>query len=108
MKATCRSKIAAAYGLTFLLSKSKSTSSKMIVRSTFGAGGGGGGGRCGGGGGLGAGGGGGGGGGGRGGGGGGRGLGPRSFCLTKPAPNHRVPTGASATHHPYMSPPAAH
>ena len=38
MKATKRSKIAAASGLTLLLSKSKSTSSRIIVRSTFGAG----------------------------------------------------------------------
>src|SRR6516165_4282511 len=44
MNATNRSRIWAASGLIVLLSKSNSTSSRMIVRSTFGAGGGGGGG----------------------------------------------------------------
>src|SRR3990170_2949630 len=38
MKATRRSKMAPASGLMLLLSKSKSTSSRMIVRSTLGAG----------------------------------------------------------------------
>src|SRR5215471_1743091 len=44
MNATSRSNICAASGLIVLLSKSNNTSSRMIVRSTFGAGGGGGGG----------------------------------------------------------------
>src|SRR5215831_16048529 len=44
MNATSRSSICAASGLIVLLSKSNNTSSRMIVRSTFGAGGGGGGG----------------------------------------------------------------
>src|SRR5262247_3633384 len=44
MNATSRSSICAASGLIVLLSKSNKTSSRMIVRSTFGAAGGGGGG----------------------------------------------------------------
>src|SRR5262245_28677297 len=85
MNATSRSSICAASGLIVLLSKSNNTSSRMIVRSTFGAGGGGGGG-----GGAGFGGGGGGGGGSGGGGGGGGGFGSCAIKYARP-PQSKAP-----------------
>src|SRR5262245_38852073 len=87
MNATSRSSICAASGLIVLLSKSNNTSSRMIVRSTFGAGGGGGGGGAG----FGFGGcGGGGGGGGCGGGGGGGGFGSCAIKYARP-PQSKAP-----------------